>query len=186
MIDTNPGRRRGFSLAEILVAVTITVVLAALVIPMVVARVGDASINRQSSTLTTLAQATMTYHDHVGMWPSSLTQLTTAPTAGALNLCGNAMAAKDVAKWLGPYVSFSIAGDISLEGNSILAALVRNPAASAAPGLLQIQMQYPDSDVRTTIETQLDTDADNTTGVIRWTGSDPTVTLTYNLPITGC
>jgi prepilin-type N-terminal cleavage/methylation domain-containing protein len=182
----NGHRRRAFSLMEILVAVALMVVLAAIVIPTVSGRVDDASNQRQASTLTTLAQATMTYHDQVGMWPSSLTQLTTAPTAGATNLCGNTMAAKDVARWLGPYVNFPISGNIAIEGNTILAALVRNPAASASPGVLQIQVQFPTSTVRAAIQTLLDTDSDPLAGVIQWTGSDPTVTMTYNLPITGC
>jgi hypothetical protein len=156
------------------------------VIPTTFGRVSDASIDRQASTLSTLAQAAMTYHDQVGMWPSSLTQLTTAPAPGATNLCGNTMAAKDTARWLGPYVNFAIAGNISLESNTILAALVRNPAGSSAPGVLQIQLQFPDASVRTGIQSILDTDVDPLTGVIRWSGVDPTVTLTYNLPITGC
>jgi type II secretory pathway pseudopilin PulG len=171
---------------EILVAVVILVIVAAVVIPTTFGRVADASIDRQASTLTTLAQATMTYHDQVGMWPSSLSQLTTAPAPGATNLCGNTMAAKDTARWLGPYVNFAIPGNISIEGNTILATLVRNPAASSAPGVLQIQLQFPDASVRTAIQTLLDTDTDPLAGVIRWSGSDPTVTLTYNLPITGC
>jgi prepilin-type N-terminal cleavage/methylation domain-containing protein len=180
------AKHKAFSLVEILVAVAIVTIVAAFVIPMVFSRVSDASIDRQASTLTTLAQATMTYHDHVGMWPSSLTQLTTAPAPGATNLCGNAMAAKDTARWLGPYVNFAIAGDISIEGNTILAALVRSPSASAAPGVLQIRLQFPESSVRTTMQTLLDTDGDPLAGVIRWSGTDPTVTLTYNLPVTGC
>ena len=180
------GRKNGFSLVEILAALVITVVVAAFVIPMAFGKISDASVDRQSATLTMLAQATMTYHDQVGMWPGSLKQLTTVPAAGDLNLCGNAMAAKDVAKWQGPYVSFPITGDISIEGNTILAALARNPAASSAPGELQISLEFTTTAIATSIQTKLDTDASSSTGVIQWTGSDPNVVVTYNLPVTGC
>lgn len=194
-MDAGSGRRRGFSLAEILIAVAIVAVVAAVVIPVTFGRIDQASINRQASTLSTLAQATMSYHDQVGMWPSSLTQLTTAPTTSSTNLCGNTMAAKDVAKWLGPYVSFPITGDISIEGNTITAALARSPSGVATAGVLQIQMIFagPATSPPTTmtsIQTLLDTDSDPATGVIRWTsntvGGITTVTMTYNLPITGC
>ena len=110
-----------------MICLAIMVIVGAFVVPMAVGRLNNASYDRQASTPAMLAQATMTYHDQVGMWPSSLTQLSTQPTAGATNLCGNTMAAKDVAKWLGPYVNFSITGNISIEGNTIVAALVRNP-----------------------------------------------------------
>ena len=141
-MTTARERRRGFSLMEILVAVTIMVIVAAFVIPMTFGRVSDASIERQASTLTTLAQATATYHDQVGMWPSALSQLTTAPVVGATNLCGNTMAAKDVARWLGPYVNFSISGNIAIESNTILAALVRDRPGRGRPGCCRFRCSF--------------------------------------------
>ena len=99
---------------------------------------------------------------------------------------GRLKEAKDVARWLGPYVNFQISGNISIEGNTILAALVRSPAGVATAGVLQIQEQFPTLTVRTALQTMLDTDADPLAGTIRWTGADPTATLTYNLPVSGC
>jgi type II secretory pathway pseudopilin PulG len=178
--------RSAFTFAEVLVSIAIAAVLGAMIIPAVLGRITDASIRRQATTLSTLAQAITTYHDHVGMWPSSLAQLSTAPVAGALNICGDAMAAKDVARWLGPYISFPIGGDLTIEGDIIRNTLVRDPAASSSIGVIQIKLEYPSSDERTSIQNMLDVDTDNTIGSIRWSGSDPTVTLTYNIPVIGC
>ena len=124
----------------------------------------------------------MTYHDHVGMWPSSLVQLTTKPVAGTdLNICSGAMASKDVARWYGPYVGTAIgSGGLVLEEDTVRATLVYQSATN-----LQIKMDYPVSDTRTQIQNLLDTDSDSTTGVIRWNTGAP-VSLTYNLPIVGC
>ena len=98
--------RVGFTLAEVLVSVIVVAIMAAVVIPVIFGRINDSSIRRKATTLSVLAQAIMTYHDNVGMWPSTLTQLTTKPVAGtSTNICAGAMANKDVARWYGPYLS---------------------------------------------------------------------------------
>jgi general secretion pathway protein G len=175
--------QRGFTLVEVLVSVLVVAIMAVVVIPVVFGRLNDSSIRRKATTLGVLAQAIMTYHDNVGMWPSSLVQLTTKPVAGIdVNICSGAMAAKDVARWYGPYVSLVIPSTgLTIDHDVILAPLVRQSATN-----LQIQMQFPDPDTRTQIDAMLDTTLGGAGGIIQWTGVDPTVTLTYNLPIVGC
>jgi prepilin-type N-terminal cleavage/methylation domain-containing protein len=177
------ARRAGFTLAEVLVSVLVVAIMAAVVIPVVFGRVNDSSIRRKATTLGVLAQAIMTYHDNVGMWPSTLVQLTTKPVAGTdVNICVGAMANKDVARWYGPYIATPVpAGGLTIDRDVILAPLVRQSATN-----LQIQVQYPDLDTRTAIDAMLDTSLGGGAGVIQWTGVDPTVTVTYNLPIVGC
>jgi prepilin-type N-terminal cleavage/methylation domain-containing protein len=178
---------RGFTLAEVLVSVAILAILAAVVVPAVFGRVTDANNRRKAATLSMLAQAVLTFHDHVGMWPSSLVQLTTAPAPNANNACSLPMAAKDTARWLGPYVALAIPSTgLVIDKDTIRVALTRSPAGVATAGVLQISMQYPVSDTRNAIQDILDTDTDSTTGAIRWTGTDPLKTLTYSISITGC
>jgi prepilin-type N-terminal cleavage/methylation domain-containing protein len=187
--STNSMRltRRGFTLTEVLVCVAIIAILAAVVVPAVFGRVTDANNRRKAATLSMIAQAVMTFHDHVGMWPSSLVQLTTGPAPNANNLCTLPMAAKDTARWLGPYVALGIPSTgLVIEKDTIRVSLTRSPSGSAAVGVLQISMQYPVSDTRNAIQDILDTDTDSNTGAIRWTGTDPLKTLTYNISITGC
>lgn len=181
----HPGKsvRPGFTLVEVLVSVLVVTILAVVLIPVVFGRLNDSSIRRKATTLGVLAQAIMTYHDNVGMWPSTLVELTTKPVAGTdVNICAGAMANKDVARWYGPYVSMAIpAAGLTIDRDVILATLVRQSATN-----LQIQMQFPDLDTRTQIDAMLDTTLGAAGGIIQWTGVDPTVTLTYNLPIVGC
>lgn len=177
------ARRAGFTLVEVLTALVIVVLLAAVVIPTVMGRIDDSNVRREAADLSTMAQAVMTYHDHVGMWPSSLLQLVVAPVAGANNICGNAHAAKDVARWKGPYVTAEIpATGIVIETDTIDVALAQN--TSASPTVLQITLKNPSVATNTAIQEILDNDTDPATGRIRWTISPSR--LTYNLPITGC
>jgi len=180
---TEKPLRPGFTLVEVLVSVLVVATLAVIVIPVVFGRINDSSIRRKATTLGVLAQAIMTYHDNVGMWPSTLVQLTTKPVAGTdVNICSGAMANKDVARWYGPYIATPVpAAGLTIDRDVILAALVGQSATN-----LQIQMQYPNLDTRTTIDAMLDTTLGGAGGIIQWTGVDPTATLTYNLPIVGC
>src|SRR5438105_15722792 len=93
---TGIRRPLGFTLTEILTAILLLAILAAVTVPTLFGRVSEASTRRKASTLSMLGQAIMTYHDHVGMWPSSLVQLTTKPAVGDLNICGGSLATKDV------------------------------------------------------------------------------------------
>lgn len=175
-------RQIGFTLVEVLAALIIVVLLAAVVLPTVMKRIDDANVRREANDLATFAQAIMTYHDHVGMWPSSLLQLVVAPVAGATNICGNAHAAKDVARWKGPYVTTEIpATGIVIDTDTIEAALAQ---IAGTPTVLQITLKNPSLATDTTIQDLLDSDIVSTTGRIRWTVSPSR--LTYNLPITGC
>ncbi len=185
-VGTEPTRkayRAGFTLVEVLVSVIVVAIMAAVVIPVIFGRINDSSIRRKATTLGVLAQAIMTYHDNVGMWPSTLTELTTKPIAGTdLNICSGAMANKDVARWYGPYLATPVpSAGLVIDKDVILAPLVKLSATN-----LQIQVQYPDADTRTAIDAMLDGDGSATTGVIRWSGVDPTMIMTFNLPIVGC
>jgi prepilin-type N-terminal cleavage/methylation domain-containing protein len=175
--------RPAFTLVEVLVSVIVVAIMAAVVIPVIFGRINDSSIRRKATTLGVLAQAIMTYHDNVGMWPKTLTELTTKPVAGTdLNICSGAMANKDVGRWYGPYLATPVpSAGLVIDKDVILAPLVYQSATN-----LQIQVQYPDADTRTQIDAMLDGDGSATTGVIRWSGTDPTMIMTYNLPIVGC
>jgi type II secretory pathway pseudopilin PulG len=182
-ISRHTSGRIGFTLVETLVAVLVVAILSVVIIPVIFGRLNDSTIRRKATTLGVLAQAIMTYHDNVGMWPSSLVQLTTKPVAGTdVNICGGAMATKDVARWYGPYIATPVPSTgLVIEDDIILAPLVQQSATN-----LQIQMQFVDSDTRTAIDAMLDPDVGALVGVIRWSGADPNVVLTYNLPIVGC
>lgn len=174
--------RSGLTLVEILVGVAVAAILAAFVIPTVSGRLTDAAERREASDLTTLAQAINTYHDQVGAWPSTLTQLVTQPSVGDLNICGGSLAAKDVNRWLGPYVTMPIPSTGIVIGGSTISNTL-SEVTTSSPSVIQISLTNVSSATFTDIQNMLDNDASSTTGTIRWDGSS---VLTYNLPIAGC
>lgn len=183
-MNATRGLRRGFTMVEILIGVVIIALIASAVIPAAYRRIGDSYVNTLSNDLSTIGQAVNTYHDHVGMWPSTITQLITAPSPGALNICGNQMAAADTARWLGPYLSLTFpTGTTAVTVDQMTVSNTLTRSTSPSPTTIQITVASVDATTDATLEAQFDgTNVDNTTGIIRYSGT----TLTYNLPITGC
>ena len=110
------SRRRGFSLAEILVAVAIMAVVAAVVIPSIGGQLNKGDTARVSSDLISVRSAVEQFLADVRRYPSAMASLQTKPsalTAGdtGINASGQYTAAQ-VARWKGPYMTkdFSASG----------------------------------------------------------------------------
>src|SRR3954453_13216157 len=97
-------RRMGFTLAEVLVAVTIIAVLAAVLMPTVRGRLQEGYEDAIINEFTNLATAVNAYRQDVGHYPPELDYLTALPT-GPDDFCGRNLMSADSAKWRGPYVS---------------------------------------------------------------------------------
>ncbi len=82
--------RRGFTLIEILVVVVIIAILAAVVVPNVISRIGDAKQSAAISTIKSFETAIDQYRLDMGTYPSSLNDLITPPNPKG--------------KWNGPYL----------------------------------------------------------------------------------
>jgi len=94
-------RRFGFTLIELLVVILILAILAALIVPRVVSKTGDAKVAAAKSDLATLSSALQNFRLDNDRYPSSdegLAALVTAPSSGATN-------------WKGPYLTKSIPDD---------------------------------------------------------------------------
>ncbi len=86
------GRRYGFTLIEILVVVVILAILAAVVVPNVIGRIGDAKVSAAISDIKTFDNAIDQYKLDTGQDPPNLDALVSA------------QAANGVQKWNGPYL----------------------------------------------------------------------------------
>ena len=75
-----PLYRRGFTLIEILVVVVIIAILAAVVVPNVISRIGDAKISAAISDIKSFGDAIDQYKLDMGTDPTSLDQLLQAPS----------------------------------------------------------------------------------------------------------
>ena|SRR5438067_840623 len=159
--------RRGFSLAEIIVAMLIIAILAAMVYPTVAGKLRDSRTSALSQTFVGFSQGIAEYKRATTRYPGSLTLLTTAPVVGSLDICGNAMTATLVALWRGPYASrMVLAGGLTVGDATIQPGLRR--VVSGSNIFLMIDAPAVETSIANDLEAQLDAGAaDFTTGSIR-------------------
>ena len=180
-------RRRGFTLAEALIALAIVATMAAVLYPAMSAQLRRGQSAAVASALTNLRDAIVAYRGNVSDYPRTLSNLTNALVAGATDACGNVLSGAQRNAWRGPYLTQNISGNYTIGDGTGLDTLMRNPAtdAAVAPGLLIIRVINVDSTVAVDLDRQFDGTVDLTSGVVLWstTGSD---TLKFNISIRNC
>jgi prepilin-type N-terminal cleavage/methylation domain-containing protein len=101
----NSSNRSGFTLAEVLVTVTIIAVLAAVVVPSIGGTLFKGDVGRVTSDLTNLRGGMEQFLTDTHRYPGALADLTTAiSTTGSDGLLV-AYDANAVARWKGPYMN---------------------------------------------------------------------------------
>ena len=194
------GRARGMTLIEILAALMIVLIVAAITIPAVKSRMDTGYGQALAAELSMLGQAVQTYHSDVGKYPPSLDYLSVLP-ANPTDLCGTALAASSKGKWRGPYVSRSIpvAGSgvyYLVNDDTVDVALSRNftpPPSTANRNFLQVTIHKIEQTTATVLDQTIDGGVpDFANGVVLWTqttgaGVTPVRgTLTFQVPTWGC
>ena len=182
--------RAAFTMVEILVALAIIAILAAILVPTVGSQLRQGKSTAVANQLSNLRSSIDAYRQNVVRFPLVLTVLTTLPGATAVDACGTVVPAANRALWRGPYLNDNILGDFPVGDATILNQLVRIPAAGAgAPGILEILAINVDSTVAADLEAQFDgtpiVAASYTTGTIQWTAAGLD-TLKFLIPIRGC
>jgi prepilin-type N-terminal cleavage/methylation domain-containing protein len=189
-------RRRGFSLAEILVAVVIVAVLAATVIPTIYGRLAASRSDAIVGELQGLQQGIMLFYRDIGKYPRRLDYLNAlpAPATNGLDLCGNNLTGRDTMNFRGPYVNRQIqminlgAGNtkyLLATGDSVDAMLTRTSQVISNGGtqqVLQISVYGPDQSTAEAVDKSVDGSIDGTTGLIQYVAAAPYV-LKWTLPI---
>lgn len=102
------SKRRGFSLAEILVSVAIMAVVAAVVIPSIGGQLNKGDTARVSSDLISVRSAVEQFLADVRRYPSAMSQLQTKPGFTAADTGINSsgvFTTAQVARWRGPYMT---------------------------------------------------------------------------------
>jgi prepilin-type N-terminal cleavage/methylation domain-containing protein len=182
--------KRGFSLAEILVALAIIALLTAVIIPTIGGRLRQSQASAIADELNNLTTAITAYRENVLKYPFKLDLLTNTPTTASQDICGVLMVNANINKWQGPYLARPITTDTDfpIGDATVNDQLVRNPSGvQTGVGTLQIKMVEVDTVAAVTLESQFDGNADFTTGSVLWTRTNPGVgTLTYLIPIRGC
>jgi prepilin-type N-terminal cleavage/methylation domain-containing protein len=189
MLNRSPVWRQAFTMLEILVALAIMALLAAVLYPTVGAQLRQGQSTALANQLDNLRQAIANYRQNVQRFPNLLTQLTTQPVAGALDLCGTALPAANMALWRGPYITQVIAASGMPVGDATIQnAITRVPAGGVGqPGTLQITVVNVENDSADDLERQFDGNNNLATGTILWTLVGGSLgTLTFQIPVRGC
>jgi prepilin-type N-terminal cleavage/methylation domain-containing protein len=160
-----PVRRSGFTLAEVLVAIGLIAVLAAVMVPTIKGRFDDSYENALIGEMSSLANAIGAYRQDVGKYPVSLDYLTALPAA-ATDRCGAALTALERAKWHGPYVTTSIPAGI---GSFVFASkdTIALPLVAVSTGLA-VQVFGPDTATAVSMDLKVDGQANKSAGSIVW------------------
>ncbi len=195
---------RGFTILEIVIALTILVVMVAVVVPSVTTRIRQANISSMNTTLDNLLSSVRNYKTNVTRYPQRLQQLAWIPTTNrAFDICGNNILGS-APKWRGPYVSVQI--DTTIPGDPTTPrglpvgdyiasdTLLRTPTTSTTPGRLDIQIRgvlitdwrsLNDAvDGQSGFIAPLSANGSDTSGTVQYNTASST--LFYGMPIAGC
>ncbi len=171
---------RGFTLAEVLVTLSIIAIMAAVLLPALNSQIAKGDAGRVASDLTNIQTGAQAFVSDVHRYPATLTHLTTAISGSMTDLLGQSYPSGLVTKWKGPYVHKEAVSPSSVgnfQGNFASVA-----GANAVPYLAVTLLNVVAKDFAR-IEDLLDEGASSTvsstTGLVRWVASGTTGTLTY-------
>ncbi len=108
--------RRGFTLPEVLVTITLIAALAAVVVPAVASQLKKGDPSRVGSDFTAIRGAVEQFLSDVRRYPGGIQQLTASITTSVAPLASTAQGnygTADVARWKGPYLSKDSIGAVA-------------------------------------------------------------------------
>ena len=185
--------RSGFTLAEVLVATAIVVVLAATVIPTVISKLAASRAGALVTEVSGLNAALQAFRKDVGDYPRFLSYLTTMPGSNAETYCSTGsppfgtlvlFLQPQIAAWNGPYSTRSISGDYTTpDANTIENQMNYTAPSGGTPAYLIIKINVIPSDVAQDVEDMIDGPLDGlVSGMFRWDGTNGT----YRIPVPTC
>ena len=177
------NKRRGFTLAEVLVTLSIIAIMAAVLLPALNSQIGKGDAGRVASDLTNIQTGAQAFLSDVHRYPGSLTHLTNIIATNQNDLQGNAYPSTLVAKWKGPYVQKDA---VSPSGIGTFVTNFTTATGSNSISYLTVQLTNVSFQDFARIEDLLDegnsSSTSSTSGLVRW--SSTASTLSYlALPI---
>jgi prepilin-type N-terminal cleavage/methylation domain-containing protein len=180
-----PHRRPfGFTLAEILVALALMALLAAVLLPTVAGQILKGDAGRVIQDLEAVRSGSEQFLTDIRRYPGRYTDLSRAITTANTDVLGNAYNAAQVSKWKGPYVTKDTLNS-SVEtgfGGRITNAFARFTHTNAVQYLTIVVTGIPGTDFDR-IDEQIDgasvSPAGRTTGLLRWNSTGGVDSLKY-------
>ena len=193
--------REGFTLAEVLVAVALVALLAAIAVPTFAGRISVGESQALASELSALGAGIQHYQENIGKYPKRLDYLTVLP-ASPTDLCSNPLSTREINSWRGPYVTRNIPTPAVgvfyvVNSDTIDFTLTRTPAAqnSAVRNYIEITVDAGvgiDSSRAAVVESAIDgTNLNYLDGNVTWSrnvvvGGIVYGPLKYRVPVWGC
>ncbi|MGH9886340.1 MAG: type II secretion system protein [bacterium] len=181
MLIARHGRRRGFTLVEVLVTFGLIAVLAAVVMPNIRGRLQDGYEDALVNEFSSLASAVSAYRQDVGHYPPKLDYLTVLP-ASPDDFCGHDLSVADSAKWRGPYVSRSIttAASYTVFQKDSVQDLLTRPIGN--PTVIQIVINGADTTTAHNVDLKIDGAVNKTSGTLLWSLNGNGTIMSYSIP----
>jgi type IV pilus assembly protein PilE len=176
-------KNRGFTLAEVLVTLSIIAIMAAVLLPALNSQIGKGDAGRVASDLTNIQTGAQAFLSDVHRYPGSLSHLTTAITANQSDLLSSTYPSTLVAKWKGPYVQKDV---ISPSGIGTFSQSFTQVAGGNGINYLTVSLTNVSPADWVRIEDLLDegnsSSTSSTTGLVRYSSTNSTLTY-LALPI---
>lgn len=180
---SKPNRRRGFTLAEVLVATTLVAILAAVMVPTIRNRLQDGYEDALVQEFNTIATAVTAYRQDVGKYPPYLDYLYALP-ASPVDKCGNALSTTAKNNWHGPYItryfpsSTGSLGIVIVQKDTMLDTLV----TTANPTGFAIRVVGPDQQTAKNLDLRFDGQTGSSAGELQYSMGPTQATVNFIIP----
>jgi prepilin-type N-terminal cleavage/methylation domain-containing protein len=175
--------KRGFSLGEILVAIAIMAVIAAIVIPSVGSQLRSGDESRVQQDLNNIRSSAEQFLADVRRYPLTVSQLIRRPTtaAGDTSLTGGVYTTSQVNRWRGPYLAKDSVTTLATGFDETINNLFTSQTLGGQK-YLTLMIPTFDSTAARNIDMRID-DGNKATGSIQWADSLVTTLKFFAIPI---
>lgn len=170
--ETIRRTRRGFTIAEILVAITLIAALAAVTIPTVVAQLNKADAQQVGDGAIAVRAAVNQFIADVRRYPADFADLVAQPADGDLGVIGGKYATTERVRWAGPYLhnnetaARKTGWDLTFDANFEYLLLGTTGLGAGTQAYMTLNLTIDQTKAQT-VDNMFD-DGDITTGTFRW------------------
>ena len=184
--------RRGVTLIEIVVVITVLLILAAAMVPSLIGGVDRDRVSSSVDALQDITEAMTAMRTDNQDWPGRISHMSKPITTSDRNVCwASGYSSGRVSNWAGPYIDRVVPSTGLPISIGVIKDSVYRSQVSGNDALLTIEVQNVSVEDAFGVNTAVDNDGDvagRTTGTVQWSTTSPEglVTLFYYRPIRGC